>query len=88
MDRILLNQKCTYSQATSMTRWIAMGIVTAPEEKRGIRYLSARRNMEDAIKRFGIQGDEAEECLLRNMDSIRRLVRELEANGSGDVQAA
>jgi len=88
MDRILLNQKCTYSQATSMMRWIAMGIVTAPEEKRGIRYLSARRNMEDAIKRFGIRGDEAEECLLRNMDSIRRLVRELEANGSGDVQAA
>jgi hypothetical protein len=76
MDRILLHQKCTYSPVPAVIGRLAMGIITAPEEERGSRYLSVRKSVEEAIKRFGIEGHDADDCLLRNMSAIRAILRD------------
>jgi hypothetical protein len=69
-------------------RWLAMSIVAAPPEKRGVQYLIVRKNMTDSLERFGLRGDEARDCLEKNMDMIRAFVREIEAVTAEDASAA
>ena len=81
-------QQSADPHSTNVMRWIAMSIVTAPEGKREIRYINVRRNVEEAIKRFGLHGEEAEERLHSTMETIRNLVRELETMDRAEADAA
>jgi hypothetical protein len=76
------------SQSNTVLRWLAMSIVAAPEDKRGVQYLTVRSNMAASLERFGIKGAEAKECLERNMDMIRNFVREIDAIAGDEADAA
>ncbi|MFI5016128.1 MAG: hypothetical protein ACHQAY_27645 [Hyphomicrobiales bacterium] len=65
-----------------------MSIVAAPEDKRAARYRSVRQNMADAIRRFGMEGAQAEDCLARNMGAIHDIIPEVEMKGRSEPAAA
>ncbi|MFI5014114.1 MAG: hypothetical protein ACHQAY_17390 [Hyphomicrobiales bacterium] len=77
-----------HSPSITVLRWLAMSIVAAPEDGRGVQYLTVRNNMAASIERFGLSGTEAKECLERNMDMIRDLVREIETTLRSEAEAA
>jgi hypothetical protein len=67
-----------HSQSVAITRWLALSIVAVPDDKRGLQYLTVRRNLGDSLRRFGKSGIKAEEYLNKKMDVIREMVREIE----------
>lgn len=75
-------------RANTVMRWLAMSIVAAPQESRAAQYLTVRRNMADAVQRFGMSGNEAEAYLNKKMDEIGDLVREIEAAVDPQADAA
>jgi hypothetical protein len=77
-----------HSQSVTVTRWLALSIVAVPDERRGLQYLTVRRNLADSLRRFGKSGMEAEEYLNRKMDMIRDMVREIEDALRSETDAA
>lgn len=57
-----------------------MSIVKSPARDRESHYVAIQTRIEAAIRRAGLRGDEAHQCLVRNMSEIRAFVTEL---GSG-----
>ena len=88
MRALAPDQRSVHSRSITVLRWLAMSIVAAPQDSRGVQYLTVRRNLADAIVRFGMRGAEAEECLNGKMDLIRELVREIEAIADDKADAA
>jgi hypothetical protein len=74
-------------QVNSIMRWLAMRVVVAPEDKRAARYHSVRQNMADAVRRFGMEGADADEYIARNMAAIHDVILELEAKGHSELAA-
>jgi hypothetical protein len=75
-------------QTTTLLRWLAMSIAAVAEDKRGVQYLTVRNSIAASIERFGIKGEEAEECLARYTDIIRNFVREIDAIANNEADAA
>jgi hypothetical protein len=75
-------------QITDMIRWMAAAIFKAPPEDRGMRYVAVRQTMMKAIDRFGLEGREASDCLMRNMQAVRSYVQKCEAFAAKRKNAA
>jgi hypothetical protein len=78
MEGYWLSKRCTQTQALTILRWMAMSIVKTPEGDRQLHYAAIQMSIESAIKRAGLRGDEAHQCLVRNMSEIRAFVAELQ----------
>jgi hypothetical protein len=76
------------SQTKPLLRWLAMSIVAAPADRRGVQYIVVRNNLEASIERFGLKGEAAKDLLEKNMDVIRDFVREIEALAADEADAA
>jgi hypothetical protein len=81
-------EKAPLSHAGDLMNWIAMTIVNAPPEQRGDRVVIVRHNLEASIKRFGLQGEEADAWLLKSMTKLRSLVEDIEAGRAGSELAS
>jgi hypothetical protein len=81
-------EETSQSQTGDLMNWIAMTIVNAPPEQRGDRVVIVRHNLEASIKRFGLQGEEAEAWLLKSMTKLRGLVEDIETDHAGAAAAA
>jgi hypothetical protein len=88
MEGYWLSKRCTQTQATTILRWMAMSIVKASAGDRQLHYAAIQMRIEAAIKRAGLSGDEAHQCLVRNMNEIRAFVAELQNKRLDDAKAA
>jgi hypothetical protein len=83
MEKTLLNLKITRARSETAMRWIAMGIAATAEHERLARYAIVRDSIAEVIVREGAIGIDGEACVRKNMESLFRLVCELEAKGLG-----
>jgi hypothetical protein len=60
---------------------IATRIVQLPREAREQAFTITRRNFEESIQRFGLDGEQANRWLDLTMGALRALVSEIEAGG-------
>jgi len=88
MQRHLDGKAYAEPQLNSMIRWMAVSILKAAPEDRGARYVAVRQTMMDAIDRFGLEGREAADCLMRNMQAVRSHLRKCEAFAARQKDAA
>jgi len=79
MEKVLLELKLTRARSETVMRWIAMGIAVLPEHLRDEEYGEVMGAVIEMVRRNGLSGGEAQECQARFMDTIRALVRALDA---------
>jgi len=81
MTELTPEQQGSLDATVGAIQRIAMKLVTLPGSKRTEQYAVVRRNFEEAIKKFGVEGEAARQWLDMTMKGIQALVSEIEAGG-------
>jgi hypothetical protein len=81
MEEALLRMKIKREQSETVMRWIAMSIVTTPDQLRPAKCLRVRDAITDAVIHEGAKGADTDHCVSERVEAIFRIARELEARG-------
>ena len=79
VEAILLNTKLRASRRETVMRWLAMGVATTAPNLRPQRLHEVALALADAIKREGLSGKDAEDCLNRHLTVIRTFATQIAA---------
>jgi aspartyl-tRNA synthetase len=78
----IASQQAAIEVSIGSAQRIAMRIVDLPKDKREAGIEFVRREYEDALEKFGIDGEQARAWLELQIKEIRSLISEIEASGT------